>query len=721
MLEPYDILADPLLEGVPVVEGYRTLGGVAVYRKLGQGGMGAVYKGRHLRLGIDVAVKLLALPPELSSVDAEGFGQRMVREARAAATIRHANLVRVLDVNVEHGKQYLVMDCVDGESAEDRLVRKGPFTEWEAVAISLGAAEGLAAAHRRGIVHRDVKPENILIEHGGNVVVVDLGLAKAYGFGPGDSALAMNISVTRQAIGTPFYMSPEQTRSAKEVGPPADVWSLGVTLYQFTTGDLPFSDTDITDLINKIRLGPVPDVGRLNPGLSNGLRAIMAKALAKDAADRYPDCGAFAAALRVHLATLPPDISLAGPDSGGADDTGPGAPSERQLGRIAAALAAGDAGQPEAGGAPASSPPAPGGPSSSGGRTATDLVERRARVEEARAELGKARLEGATELLKLVDRDIRVAIEVEKQDTARAVELLEGLENTLAALSERRRALEDVEWALLRRYHAELHDEAWRQIGKADGDLRAGRGKAAKSGYVRIGRTMDEARALAETRRQSVGFSVGVAVAAAAAGAILGGLMPVVSRFGPAARWALPVGGATGAFGGVLLAAILLLADRAIGRFRPFMAGAVVLAGAALGSVMGLAAATVGSVMHGLVRESDPGIAIVRVGVALGAVLGLVSGLVAPNRAGRSLMVKIAVAIVVGGLFMALLSGWVPVVSRQDAALQAATGHVPGGLLGFVGGMALGLTAGALNSAAEKGAVARQALKRRATNDSGDW
>jgi hypothetical protein len=169
--ERYDIQADPLLEGAPVVEGYKVLGGVAVYAKLGQGGMGAVYKGRHLRPGIDVALKLLALPPEISSIDAEGFGQRMVREARAAATVRHANLVRVLDVNVERGKRYLVMDCVDGESAEDRLFRKGPLTEWEAVAISLGAAEGLAAATISSVMH------GFLGEQRPGVAVVRVGVA----------------------------------------------------------------------------------------------------------------------------------------------------------------------------------------------------------------------------------------------------------------------------------------------------------------------------------------------------------------------------------------------------------------------------------------------------------------------------------------------------------------------------------------------------------------
>ena len=131
------------------------------------------------------------------------------------------------------------MDYVSGESAGERLKRKGTLPEVEAVEICLGAAEGLASAHEAGIVQRDVKPDNILVDKKGNVVVADLGLAKAHG-GQGDSSLSIGISVSHQVIGTPYFMSPEQTRSAKDVGPQADVWSLGVTLYQLTSGSLPW-------------------------------------------------------------------------------------------------------------------------------------------------------------------------------------------------------------------------------------------------------------------------------------------------------------------------------------------------------------------------------------------------------------------------------------------------------------------------------------------------
>ena len=175
-----DLSADPLLGNVPVCEGYKVLGGVVLYQKLGHGGMGAVYKGRHLRLNIDVAVKVMAAPASVTPDQADAFVKRFIREAQTAAAVSHQNLIRVYDVNAESGLHFLIMDFVDGESAGERLKRKGKLTEEEAVEICLGASEGLAEAHRKGIVHRDVKPDNIMIDRDGRVRVTDLGLAKAF-------------------------------------------------------------------------------------------------------------------------------------------------------------------------------------------------------------------------------------------------------------------------------------------------------------------------------------------------------------------------------------------------------------------------------------------------------------------------------------------------------------------------------------------------------------
>ena len=201
------LLDDPLLTSVPVHEGYKVLGGVVLYQKLGQGGMGAVYKGRHIRLDIDVALKIMSLPAGISPEESDKFVKRFIREAKTAATINHTNLVRVMDVNSEHGIYYLVMDYVDGESAGDRLKRKGRLSEEEAVEICLGTAEGLAEAHAEGIVHRDIKPDNIMIDKRGRVRVTDLGLAKAFSAESETGDRSM-LTQTQTAMGTPHYMSP---------------------------------------------------------------------------------------------------------------------------------------------------------------------------------------------------------------------------------------------------------------------------------------------------------------------------------------------------------------------------------------------------------------------------------------------------------------------------------------------------------------------------------
>jgi len=263
--------------------------------------MGAVYKGRHLRLDIDVALKVMSLPTGLPLEETDNFVKRFLREAKTAATINHTNLVRVMDVNAEHGIYYLVMDYVAGESAGERLKRKGRLAEEEeAVEVCLGAAEGLAAAHRRGIVHRDVKPDNIMIDRDGCVRVTDLGLAKAFS-AEGATDRPSMLTQTQTAMGTPYYMSPEQFVSTRTVGPPADVWSLGIMLYELLTAGVPWTDSSAYAVAIKVTNEPLPDVKQVHPGLSDGTRAIIEKALCKDAAERYADCGEMAKVLRVHF------------------------------------------------------------------------------------------------------------------------------------------------------------------------------------------------------------------------------------------------------------------------------------------------------------------------------------------------------------------------------------------------------------------------------------
>lgn len=289
---------------------------MVLYAKLGQGGMGAVYKGRHVRLDIDVAVKIMVPPAGMSLDRAAACVKRFIREGRIAAKINHPNLVRVIDVNAELGTHYLTTEFVDGESAADRFRRKGALQEAEAVQIALGAAEGLAAAHKAGIVHRDVKPDNILIDREGAVKIADLGLAKA--FRQDDQTDAPTLTHTQHAMGTPPYMPPEQFISARSVGPPGDVWALGVFLFELLTGQLPWTESSVFVLGQKITSEPLPEIKELRPDVSDGIVGIIKKATQKGPAERYADAGELTAALRDHqqseaqpIATLD-DFSAAG-------------------------------------------------------------------------------------------------------------------------------------------------------------------------------------------------------------------------------------------------------------------------------------------------------------------------------------------------------------------------------------------------------------------------
>jgi serine/threonine protein kinase/formylglycine-generating enzyme required for sulfatase activity len=297
-----DLMSDPMLFSAPAHEGYKVLGGIVLYQKLGQGGMGAVYRGRHLRLGVDVAIKVMARQPNLPPEQAEDRVRRFLREAQVAAMIDHPGLVRVIDVNSEGDLYFLVMDYVDGESAGDRIKRKGRLGEEEALGICLGAAEGLAEAHRKRVVHRDIKPDNIMISKEGRVKVTDLGLAKAHS-DDDDPNVPSSFTQTQSGMGTPYYMPPEQFRSARDVGPQADVWSLGVTLYQLLADELPWTDTSVFEMAAKIKSDPLPDPKSKVPTLSDGVCAIIKKAVEKSPADRYADCGEMAIALRGHLTT----------------------------------------------------------------------------------------------------------------------------------------------------------------------------------------------------------------------------------------------------------------------------------------------------------------------------------------------------------------------------------------------------------------------------------
>lgn len=281
-----NLIQDSLLKDVPIYENYRTLKPVILYAMLKKGQMGAVYKGCHLRLNIDVAVKVMTPPAWIEPKELEVYINRFIREAQTAAGIFHQNLVNVVDVNKKHGIYYLIMEFIDGESVAERLKRRGPLTEIEALEIVKHASNGMAVAHDKGIIHRDIKPDNIMISRDGTIKVTDLGLAKAI---DDNKDHRDELTIVGTIMGTPYFMSPEQTVSAKDVGPPSDVWSMGVTLYKLLTNHLPFSGGDLTDLIYNIRNSSLPDLAKINPKISKNTLQILDKSLDKESKNRYPN------------------------------------------------------------------------------------------------------------------------------------------------------------------------------------------------------------------------------------------------------------------------------------------------------------------------------------------------------------------------------------------------------------------------------------------------
>jgi len=290
--DPDQLLRDPLLRDAPEVEGFKVLDPAILFARLGRGGMGAVYRGLHCKLNIDVAVKCLM--PSLAAED-PSYIARFEREASLAARLTHQNIVRVMEVQRHGDLHYLVMEFVRGETVRERVVRKGPLAEREALTILRGACAGLAEAHAQPerIVHRDIKPDNVLISVDGKVKVADLGLARSES--PIDSLSLSGSSAG--SMGTPQYMPPEQWKTPK-VGPTADVWALGATLYFLLTGVDAFKAGSLFELGKAICDGEFPDVRALRPDVADGVVALLQKAVRKEPGERFADAGAMLAALQ---------------------------------------------------------------------------------------------------------------------------------------------------------------------------------------------------------------------------------------------------------------------------------------------------------------------------------------------------------------------------------------------------------------------------------------
>ena len=239
----------------------RRVGRFEVFEEVGAGGMGAVYRARDHQLGRDVALKFLAADLGADPVATERFAL----EARAAAALDHPNICTVLEVGeTPEGRLFIAMPFYDGETLQRRIAR-GPLPIAEAVDVAAQMARGLAKAHARGIIHRDVKPSNVMLTADGIVKLLDFGIAKL---------ADVRLTVSGVTVGTVIYMSPEQARGT-QVDQRADLWSLGVVLYEMLTGRRPFTGAFGEVRVAAMRRGEVTPVSRFRADVPPALEAVV--------------------------------------------------------------------------------------------------------------------------------------------------------------------------------------------------------------------------------------------------------------------------------------------------------------------------------------------------------------------------------------------------------------------------------------------------------------
>jgi eukaryotic-like serine/threonine-protein kinase len=286
---------------------------------VGTGGMSTVFRAHDLQLDRRVAIKILH---EHYASDPE-YLERFRREARAVARLSHPNIVTVIDRGDDDGRQYIVFEYVEGENLKELVLHSGRLPVRRALELALAIADGLSFAHERGLVHRDVKPQNVLLSGDGDVKVTDFGIARSLHVEHG-------VTQTGTVLGTGEYLAPEQA-SGKPVSAATDVYSLGVVLWELLAGDVPFvGENFVAVALRHVNELP-PDLRERRPDVSPRLAAAVDRALAKDPARRFPSMAAFAKELRACLAE--PAGAVAPPPA--RDDaaltvvTRPAAPSRR--------------------------------------------------------------------------------------------------------------------------------------------------------------------------------------------------------------------------------------------------------------------------------------------------------------------------------------------------------------------------------------------------------
>lgn len=254
-------------------------------RVIGRGGMATVFAAHDRRLGREVAVKVV----DVAAADAT-TRERFVREARAAAGIRHRHSVAVFDAGESEGLLYIVMELVAGHSVAEELVRNGPLTPARAATVAHGVLDALGTAHAAGTVHRDVKPANVMVTDDGDVRLLDFGIAHQL------DDLAATLTETGTVVGTAAYLAPERVTGGASTAQ-SDLYAVGVLLFEMLTGAPPYSgDTPIAVASAHVH-APVPDVRDHRPDVPPALAEVIARALAKQPGARYPDAAAMQGAL----------------------------------------------------------------------------------------------------------------------------------------------------------------------------------------------------------------------------------------------------------------------------------------------------------------------------------------------------------------------------------------------------------------------------------------
>ncbi len=265
----------------------RTIGRFEILSELGRGGMAVVYKARQTSPNRIVALKVL--PPELS-LD-RTYIARFRQEADSAAALEHPNIVPIYVVDEEDGLHYIAMKFIDGRTLKEVIHERGMLPLDETIRIIEQVASALDYAHSRGVIHRDIKPSNMMLDRSGWVYLTDFGLARGVGGGGG-------LTVTGTVMGTPEYMSPEQAQGLPNVGPPTDIYALGVVIYEMLTGRMPFkADTPLAMLVARLQQAPIPPRD-FRSDLPLPVEDVIMRALARKPEARYPSAGELVMALK---------------------------------------------------------------------------------------------------------------------------------------------------------------------------------------------------------------------------------------------------------------------------------------------------------------------------------------------------------------------------------------------------------------------------------------